>query len=180
MSDQPDFVESLGALTLDHRFKRMLNRLLEEADDIYRALGLPIKARWCSTLLLLEREESLTVTEVAERLQLSHPAVVQSLEDMAGTGLVRKVQDPLDGRRRLLSLSVKGKRWMPRLHEVWAEMSRAQARVFARADCDMLSALAAANAALDRKNIATRVLERVRCSDTKRPARGRTSQGELQ
>lgn len=178
MNRQPDFVESLGALTLDHRFKRMMTRLLGEADDIYRELGLPIKSRWCSTLLLLEREGSLTVTELAERLQLSHPAVVQSLEDMASTGLVRKLQDPLDGRRRPLSLSAKGKRSMPRLHEVWAEMSRAQARVFKRTDGDMLAALTAANAALDRKSIATRVLERMRRTDTKRPARGRTPQGE--
>lgn len=178
MSDQADFVESLGALTFDHRFKRMLQRLLGEADDIYRSLGLPIKARWCSTLLLLEEEGGLTVTEVAERLRLSHPAVVQSLEDMASTGLVRKVQDPLDGRRRLLSLSPKGKRWMPRLRDVWKEMSRAQTEAFAASGCDMLAALGAANAELDRKSISTRVLARMRRKSADTTSRGSQPRGQ--
>ena len=158
MSEQRDFVESLGALTLDHRFKRMMHRLLGEADEIYRALGLPIKSRWCSTLLLLEEEGGLTVGEVAERIRLSHPAIVQILDDMANTGLVSKTQDPTDGRRRILSLSAKGRRWMPKLHAVWDEMTRAQERAFAATGIDMLAALDAANAELDRKSIAERVL----------------------
>ncbi len=159
MSEKRDFVESLGALTLDHRFKRMMHRLLGEADEIYRALGLPIKGRWCSTLLLLEQEVGLTVTEVADRVRMSHPAVVQILDDMANTGLVRKVQDPADGRRRLLSLSAKGRRWMPRLHEAWNEMAKAQEEAFAATGCDVLAIMDAANAELDRKSIAQRVLE---------------------
>jgi DNA-binding MarR family transcriptional regulator len=175
MSRNRDFVESLGALTLDHRFKRMMHRLLAEADDIYRALDLPIKARWCSTLLLLEEEQSLTVTEVAERLRLSHPAVVQILDDMASTGLVRKVQDRRDGRRRRLSLSAKGRRWMPVLHEVWDEMSRAQTEAFGVTGCDMLAALAAADAELDRRSVSKRVLDRVRRSGFKGLSEARTS-----
>jgi len=164
MSAPRDFVESLGMLTLDHRFKRMMQRLLGEADDIYRALGLPMKARWCSTLLLLEEEGGLTVTEVADRLRLSHPAVVQILEDMASTGLVRKTQDKRDGRRRLLSLTAKGRRWMPVLRRVWDELERAQAEAFGATGCDMLAILAAADAELDRKSVSKRVLDRVRGS----------------
>ena len=177
MSSRPDFVESLGALTLDHRFKRMLARLLAEADDVYRALGLPIKARWCSTLLLLEQEGGLTVTEVAERLCLSHPAVVQILGDMEGSGLVRRVRDRKDARRRMLSLSPKGKRWMPALHQVWAELARVQATVFDTGEGDMLDALGAATTRLERKSIAERVLERLRRSGFETPLRGRAPQG---
>lgn len=177
MSAPPDFVESLGMLTVDHRFKRMMHRLLGEAGAVYRALGLPVKGRWCSTLLLLEREGGLTVTEVAERVRLSHPAVVQILDDMAGSGLVEKVRDPADGRRRLLSLTPRGRRWMPRLHGVWDALAAAQTEAFAATGCDVLAFLDAANAELDRTSIAERVLARLepeRSEDPSPPVDGGT------
>lgn len=98
MTEQRDFIDSLGILTLAHRFKRMMQRLMDESAEIHQRLGLPIKPRWGSTLLLLEAEGPLSVTEVAERLRLTHPAVVQSLDDMAGMGLVRRAKDRSDQR----------------------------------------------------------------------------------
>lgn len=163
MASQRDFVESLGILTLAHRFKRMMNRLMDESAEVHRRLGLPIKPRWGSTLLLLEAEGPLTVSEVAERLRLSHSAVVQSLDDMAGMGLVRRAKDAADGRRSVLSLSAKGRRWMPRLHEAWGQLAQVQGEVFAESG-DVLGMLERADAALDEKSICERVLERMKRS----------------
>ncbi len=170
MTEHRDFVESLGILTLAHRFKRMMQRLMDESAEIHRELGLGIKPRWGSTLLLLEAEGPLTVTEVAERLGLAHPSVVQSLEDMAGMGLVRRSKDPDDGRRSVLSLSAKGRRTMPQLHAVWDHIAHVQAQLFKQAGGDVLGLLERANAALDKKSLSKRVLERVERSGQRRPA----------
>lgn len=161
MTEQRDFIDSLGILTLAHRFKRMMQRLMDESAEIHQRLGLPIKPRWGSTLLLLEAEGPLSVTEVAERLRLTHPAVVQSLDDMAGMGLVRRAKDRSDQRRSVLSLSAKGRRLMPALHEVWEHMARVQAELFNAAGGDVLGTLDRVNAALDEQDLADRVLERV-------------------
>ena len=161
MAPERDFVESLGILTLAHRFKRMMQRLLDESSEVHQRLGLRIKPRWCSTLLLLEAEGPLTVTEVAERLRLSHPSVVQSLDDMASMGLVRRSKDPADGRRSVLSLSAKGRRWMAPLHEVWDHVARVQEQIFDEAGGDVLGMLERVDAALDEKSLSKRVVERV-------------------
>lgn len=162
MTTPPDFVESLGILTVAHRLKRTMQRLMDESAEVHERLGLPIKPRWGSTLLLLEAEGPLTVTEVAERLKLAHPSVVQSLDDMAGMGLVRRSKDPTDGRRSVLSLSAKGRRWMPRLHEAWEHLARVHEQVFEGED--ILGLLQRADSALDEKSLTERVLERVKPS----------------
>ena len=171
MTPKPDFIESLGSLTLAHRLKRMVQRLLDESAEIHERLGLPIKPRWGSTLLLLEAEGPLTVTEVAERLRLSHPAVVQSLDDMGDMGLVRRAKDEADGRRTVLSLTAKGRRWMKKLHGVWDHLEAVQEEVFSAAGGDLLGILARADAALDEESLAERVLERVERSGQRRVRR---------
>src|SRR4051794_41933586 len=95
-----DFIKELGALTLDHRFKRLMQRLLDEAEAIYRALELPVRPRWASTLLLLHRHAPLSVTEIAERLRLSHPAVIQLLRELDEAGIAAGGPAEGDGRRR--------------------------------------------------------------------------------
>ena len=161
MVPEPDFVESLGTLVLAHRLKRTMLRLMEESAETHRRLDLPVKPRWISTLLLLEAEGPLTVTEVADRLRLSHPAVVQILDDIAGEGLVRRARDPKDGRRSVLSLSRKGTRLMPELHRAWKVLADAQDRLLKEAGGDVLGALERMNAALDRRSLVERVVDRV-------------------
>src|SRR5262245_38776874 len=144
-----DFVKSLGALTLAHRFYRLMNRLLDAHEAVYRSLGLPIKPRWVSTLLLLHEHGPLAVTDVAERLVLTHPAVNQLTQDIAAAGLVADARDKADGRRRLLRLTPKALELMPTLKRVWAEFERTQRAVFKAAGCDILAVLESVEERLD-------------------------------
>src|SRR5262245_46806315 len=141
MEGRMDFVKLLGALTLDHRFYRMTHRLLDEAEAVYRAMGLLIKPRWVSTLLLLQKHGPLAVTEIAQRLSLTHPAVSQLTQDIAVSGLIADEKDEADGRRRLLRLTPKAVALLPTLKRVWAELARTQRAVFKAAGCDILAVL---------------------------------------
>ena len=161
MARPGDFVESMGALTLAHRFKRMMSRLLQEARIVYRELDVPIQPRWCSTLLLLHEAGPLSVKELAARLRLSHPAVVQIVDAASAAGLVRRGRDANDGRRRRVALTAEGRRWLPLLRGVWAELARAQEELFRSAGCDVLSVLDAANRELDERPLSGRVLARL-------------------
>ncbi len=154
---EPDFVESLGALGADHLLKRLMLRLLKEAESTYRDLALPLKPRWCSTLLLLDGEGPLTIREIAERLRLTHPAVVQILNDMDSSGLVRRSVDPRDARCRAVRLTRKGKRWMPKFRRVWEALRRAQEEVFVRAGFEVPAALDRVHRELDQETIEQRV-----------------------
>ena len=157
----PDPVETLGLATLAHRLKRLMNRLLAEAEAAYGALGIPIKPRWCSTLSLLETEGPLAVTDVAARLGMSHPAVVQILDDMASSGLVTRTRDGRDGRRRLLDLSPKGRAAMPALRRVFAAQARVADDLVDGRGQELLALLDRAHAGLDRTDFAARLTARL-------------------
>jgi DNA-binding MarR family transcriptional regulator len=169
-----DFVTSLGALTLAHRFHRMMNRFLDAHEAVYRSLGLPIKPRWISTLLLLHGHGPLAVTDIAERLGLTHPAVTQLAQDIAAAGLVTDARDKADGRRRLLLLTPKAVELLPTLKRVWAELAGAQQAVFEAAGCDILAVLESVEGQLDQAPLSAGVLERLGSEkDTPRTARSR-------
>ena len=173
-----DFVTELGALTLDHRFKRMMQRLLDEAEALYRSLDLPIKPRWVSTLLLLEKHGPLAVMDVADRLSVTHPAVIQLAQDLVAAGLVVDARDEADGRRRFLALAPRGVDLMPTLKRVWAELARGQRDAFRAAGCDILAVLDAVEARLDQTPLASTVLKRLgpRKSTAQKPdAKGASS-----
>jgi DNA-binding MarR family transcriptional regulator len=132
-----DYIRSLGPLMLDHRFRRIKEALLQAADTLYRQHGHECRPRWTSTLLLLEREGSLPVTEIAAQLRLTHPAVIGITDEMLTAGFIRESHDKEDARRRLVSLTPKARRALPELHRLWAALAEAQRERFAEAGCDI-------------------------------------------
>ncbi len=168
-----DFVSSLGALVLDHRFRRLTEALLKAADDVYERRRLDFRARWASTYKLLATHDSLPVTEVAVRLRLTHPAVIAIAGDMERAGLVAGFADPTDGRRRLLSLTAKGHALHGELRTVWRELAIVQAARFQKAGCDILQVLSDVEEGLAESSIADEVIRRVERSAARRHAYSR-------
>lgn len=161
MTTPSDFVASLGALTLDHRFKRLMNTLLSEAETLYADLDLPLKPRWCSTLQLLESRGACGVGEIASELRMTSPAVVQILEDMRASGLIARRRSREDARRTVISLSPRGQAWMPVFHRVWRALERAQEEAF-QAEGSILTVIDAAESAIAERSIARRAKRRLR------------------
>ncbi|MGQ0641727.1 MAG: hypothetical protein ACT4P6_13340, partial [Gemmatimonadaceae bacterium] len=77
-----DYVRQLGALVLDHRFRRLTEHFLRVGEESYAALDIQFRARWASTYLLLEESGPLGVTEIADALRLTHPAVIAITDEM--------------------------------------------------------------------------------------------------
>lgn len=152
-----DFIEQLGGLVLDHRFKRLSSRLLGEAEVLYVEAGLTFKPRWVSTYRLLEAEPWLAIGEIATRLHMSHPAVIQIAGAMKKAGLLRSRRDSGDARRRLLALSDRGLAMRKALEHLWRALEREQIELFAVAGVDILDVLEKVSAELDARPLADRV-----------------------
>jgi hypothetical protein len=83
-----DFVAELGMLVVDHRLRRIVDRLLAAQADVYAEQEIPFEPRWTSTFLLLELEGPLPVTVIASQQRLSHPAVIKLTKAMIEADLV--------------------------------------------------------------------------------------------
>src|SRR3954468_4585216 len=103
-----DFVQSLGLPFLAHRLKRASELILEGSSAALCGAGLASPARAGSTLLLLRALGPTGITEIAYRLRLSHPLIIQPAAALAAAGLVSDDSDPADHRRRLIALTEKG------------------------------------------------------------------------
>src|ERR1041384_2059397 len=156
-----DYLRQHGALVLDHRFRRLSEHLLKTAEEIYLALGLPFRARWASTYLLLEELGSLGITEIAERLRLTHPGIICINDEMRDAGIMGLLKDREGGRRRRVPLPPKGRALAARLHATWAALQSAQRRRFSDAGCDIVAVLNTVEDGLVARPLAPEVVARV-------------------
>ncbi len=166
-----DYIRHLGALVLDHRFRRLTEHFLRVGEECYEALGLPFRARWASTYLLLEESGSLGITEIADALKLTHPAVIAITDEMRDAGILSSARDREDARRRAVALTAKGRGLSKKLHELWSAMAQTQRRRFADAGCDIVAVLDAIDDSLVAQPLAEDVLSRVRGSSARKKAR---------
>ena len=158
---QPDYITRLGSLVIDHRLRRILDHLLEAQAQVYAQEDIHFEPRWTSTFLLLEEEGPLGVTEIARRLQYTHPGIIKFTNGMIAADLIIQLDDPQDERRRLLQLSPRGKRLAPRLHRIWGALREAQSEIFKQAGCEVLNLLQRVDLELAKCPLAERVMQRL-------------------
>ena len=152
-----DLVRQLGPLAFASRLKRISDRLYRDISRIYEELDVDFEARWFLVLVLLAQESPLGVTEVSDRLGLTHPAVNQIVGAMSRHGLVLSKSDRKDERRRLLSLSARGRRLTERLEPVWKVVSDQTAHLIEETGIDFLAALNKIELSLDSRDMYERV-----------------------
>ena len=108
-----------GNLLLGTRLRKVAESLYAGVDEVYRERGVTLSSRCFPILFLLRDRGRLGISELAELLGQSHPAVSQMSRKLLEHGVVREWPDPADDRRRLLGLSRRGAHLMRRLEPVW-------------------------------------------------------------
>lgn len=120
-----DFLIEMGYAGLTGRLKRLSDAFIYQTRDFYRDHESDIEPNWHMIFLLLQKNEKMTVTEIAEALQLSHPAIVKLINKMKKRGYVTAALDPSDNRKYQLMLSSKAKKELPVLEEYWVAGEKA-------------------------------------------------------
>lgn len=114
-----DFLVEMEYPGLTARLKRLNDAFVYQTREFYKEKNLAIEPNWHMVFLLLEKHEQLTVTEIADALGLSHPAIVKLMTKMKNKGYVSSVKDKKDKRKSQLQLSKKAKKELPKLHKYW-------------------------------------------------------------
>lgn len=117
--NEQDFLLEIELAGLTSRLKRLSDTILYSTKDFYKSVKTDIEPNWHLVFLLLQKKETLTITDLSERLQLSHPAVVKIIRNMKGKGYVETETDPFDSRKQILSLSEKAHRLLPQFEKYW-------------------------------------------------------------
>jgi DNA-binding MarR family transcriptional regulator len=104
--------------------------MVEATYAIQRNSGFTGPPKSISTLLVLEQEGPLGITEISDRIGLSHPLIIRFVRGLLEEGYVTQHGDPADGRRRLISITDKGRRHVEYIAEFLPVISRAFEQLF--------------------------------------------------
>jgi DNA-binding MarR family transcriptional regulator/GNAT superfamily N-acetyltransferase len=148
-----------GSLLLGSRLRKVSEALYSGVDEVYRSVGVDLPSRCFPILFLLRDHGRLGISELAQKLGQTHPAVSQMSRKLLRHRVVRESPDPKDDRRRLLSLSARGRSVMARLEPVWKAIIAAAADL--ESDHPISQHLTAVDRALEARGFAARIRSRL-------------------
>ncbi|MBB6270059.1 DNA-binding MarR family transcriptional regulator [Pedobacter cryoconitis] len=114
-----NYYQSLGYLVLGSRLKRLSELFLSEINKSYKAEGIVFETTWFPVFYLLSENKTLTIQELCEQIEVSHPAASQLVTNLKNKGLVISTTSPDDARKQLVTLSEEGKTLLTRILPVW-------------------------------------------------------------
>lgn len=152
-----DFIEQQGPAFLAHILRRLADDLIQGAKDWYPSVGVTAPPRTISTLLALEEQGPLGVTELAGVLRQSHTLVIVWIRELTRLSLVRSKSDPADQRRTILVLTPKGRREVVNVRKALVTMARASSELLGADGEAVWRALWQMELALKRKSFSDRL-----------------------
>ncbi|MFA8342877.1 MAG: MarR family winged helix-turn-helix transcriptional regulator [Rhodothermaceae bacterium] len=114
-----DFLRELEFLGVTARLKRLSDTLSKHIKDLYKENNLEIEPSWHLIFLYLEKNGVSTMSEIAEALHFSQPAITKMLNRMSNKGYIEVTRDKTDTRKKNIQLSKKAKKEFPEFLRVW-------------------------------------------------------------
>ncbi len=138
-----DIVRALGYLMLGTRFKRIAERLQGDATRIAAAHGVTLQSSQYPFLGALDRMGPLTIGELAEAVGITQPGATRTVGQLVKQGMVKARPGRDDQRRRVVSLTAKGRQQVDfGKREVWPKVEAAVADLCAELSGPLLDQLA--------------------------------------
>lgn len=134
----------------------LVNRIVEQGDDLLSRAGVVFPSRSASTVLLLGSGKNLSAADIAKILGEPHQLATQRVDLLITLGIVSRVDDPRDARRKVVRLTPKGRRQLQKLEASLVLARAAMAALFDEIGCDLSAAALRAMRALDHKSLAER------------------------
>jgi DNA-binding MarR family transcriptional regulator/GNAT superfamily N-acetyltransferase len=95
--------------TTPNRIKKLGEILNKDISLIYKSLNLKFEPKWFSVCQFLIDKDSAPINEIASALELTHPAIIQLVNEMVVNNILESLRDNDDKRKRMVSLSKYGK-----------------------------------------------------------------------
>lgn len=138
-----DIVREFGFLCLGSRFRRIGERLQADTQEIIEEFGVSIQAGQYPFLAAIDRAGPLTIGELAESVGITQPGATRTLGQLMEAGLVEARASEEDQRRKLVSLTGKGRALVERSRrEIWPVIEAAVREVCGELSGPLLEQLA--------------------------------------
>ena len=152
-----DLFDQLGELALASRLKRLSDEIMKDGAKIYQNNNIDFEPKHFPVFYILNQNGPLGIMEISGILGISHPGVIQLVKGMEKKKLVTSFRDRDDGRKRLLTLTPKGKAMAPSLQLVWRDIAAGIHELICAQENNLLDAVTGIEKALKNKSLSRRV-----------------------
>ena len=104
-----NIIKQLGHIAIGTRFRILTDRLMQDADKVYKSLQIEFEPRWFTVFYLINQKSPVTITEITEQLGYSQPAVTQIANTLIKKKLIKAVKSKDDSRKKFITITEKGK-----------------------------------------------------------------------
>lgn len=108
-----DYYPEESRLDLEYRLSRLLvmagRTWGTHIDNVLRSTTGQSRARWQTLFVIAFGEQPATMTDIGIRLNVQWPTLVRVLDGLEKDGLISRIDNPRDGRSRLVSVTEAGK-----------------------------------------------------------------------
>jgi DNA-binding MarR family transcriptional regulator/GNAT superfamily N-acetyltransferase len=159
-------INDLDEIGLGIRLKKLSEKVFNDISKIYSELNIDSEPYWFAIAHYLSRKEldemtgaSASIQEIADSLNLSHPAIINFVSSMSNKKLVTSFKDPLDKRKRAVRLTEKGKEAFEKLKPVLSDIENAVKEINNDCGYDIIHVMNSLEKVLDEKSLFQRIKE---------------------
>ena len=142
---------------LANQLHRLVDMISEQGDDLLAGAGLSLPSRAVSSVLLIGERGRISAADIAKELKQPHQLVTQRIEILIELDLVGRIDDPSDGRRKILTLTRKGKKELQLLGICLRDVERVFLDLYQEIECDLSAVTLRAMEVLSSKSIVDRI-----------------------
>ncbi|WP_448698821.1 GNAT family N-acetyltransferase [Mucilaginibacter sp. AW1-3] len=134
-------IDELEELAIGARMKRLYEMFSKDVTLIYKDQQLEFEPKYFTLYYLLSREGETSITDLADKLNLTHPGVIHLAGELEKLGYIESFKSAKDSRKRMLRLSKKGKESLAKFDEVWVKIKRLNKELFESQQYNLLTAI---------------------------------------
>ncbi|HWJ69997.1 MAG TPA: MarR family transcriptional regulator [Sphingobium sp.] len=120
-----DFYPTGSRLDREYRLSRLLvmsgRTWMTHIDNRLRAATGQTRARWQMLFTIAFGQQPVTLTDIGQRLFVQWPTLVRVVEGLVADGLITRIDNPRDGRSKLVSLTPAGQAMVERIQPILDE-----------------------------------------------------------
>lgn len=117
-----NIIDEIGILAISTRLQRLSEQLRKDGALIYKSFDIDFEPKWFPVIYTLHIKEILSVVEIATEIGYSHPSTISLLKELEKQKIISSKKDKLDERKRLITLTAKGKELVSKMQPVWSIM----------------------------------------------------------
>ncbi|RFS19387.1 MarR family transcriptional regulator [Chitinophaga silvatica] len=122
-------IDESGILAIATRLQRLSDTFRKDGQLIYKSFGHDFEPKWFPVVYTLDIKSQLSVVEIANEIGYTHPSTISLLKELEKLKIIHSKKDKSDERKRLISLTEKGKELVAAIKPIWDLLRKTQIEI---------------------------------------------------